>query len=104
MRGSTEKIYKIAYKKHRKLGTVTEDPDQVFEEIRARHMKFSETPMEKQMRVSAEWDALWKGNKTAHQFDALFEEAVTELELVGMGKNQRELLFGVPAKGRPAVS
>ena len=50
--------------------------------------------MAKQMRVSAEWDALWKGNKTARQFEALFEEAATELELVGLGKSQRELLLG----------
>ena len=44
---------------------------------------------------------MWKGNKTAHQFEALFEEAVTELELVGLGKSQRELLLGYLQKVGP---
>eukprot|EP00969_Alexandrium_andersonii_P046367 2035033-Alexandrium_andersonii.AAC.1 len=56
-------------------------------------MKFTETPTEKQMRVLAEHEALWKGSKTAHQFEALFEEAITELELAGRGRNDRELLL-----------
>merc|ERR1712026_449271 len=30
LRGSKEKVYKLAYKKHRKLGTVSTDPDKVF--------------------------------------------------------------------------
>eukprot|EP00969_Alexandrium_andersonii_P249360 11020657-Alexandrium_andersonii.AAC.1 len=59
--GPKEKVYKLVYKKHRKLGTVTDDPDQVFAEIKSRHMKFTATPVEKQMRVLAEYEALWKG-------------------------------------------
>ena len=93
LRGSKEKIYKLIYRKHRRLGTVDEDPEEVFQEIRARHMKFTETPMERQMRVLGEFDALWKGQKTAHQFEAAFEEALTELELAGLAKNDRELLL-----------
>ena len=57
-------------------------------------MKFIETPMERQMRELSEWDGLWKGQKSAHQFEVVFEEAVTELELAGLGKNERELLLG----------
>ena len=72
LRGSKEKIYKLVYRKHRKLGTLDEVPDKVFEEIKSRHMKFIETPMEKQMRLTSEWDALWKGNLSGHQFEALF--------------------------------
>eukprot|EP00969_Alexandrium_andersonii_P361397 15457457-Alexandrium_andersonii.AAC.1 len=49
--------------------------------------------MEKQMRVLTEYEALWKGTKTAHQFEAQLEEAITELELAGLGKNDRELLL-----------
>ena len=101
LRGSKEKIYRLVYKKHRKLGTVEEDPDKVFEEIRNRHMKFVETPMEKQMRLTNEWDTLWKGSSSGHQFEALFEEAVTELELAGLAKNQRELLLGYLQKVGP---
>eukprot|EP00969_Alexandrium_andersonii_P202701 8956736-Alexandrium_andersonii.AAC.1 len=45
------------------------------------------------MRVLAEYGALWKWNKTAHQFEALFEELITVLGLVGLGRNDRELLL-----------
>ncbi len=102
LRGSKEKIYKLIYKTHRRLGTIEEDPDQVFEEIKARHMNFVETPMERQMRVLAEFDGFWKGSKTAHQFEATFEEAITELELTGLAKNERAAP-GVPSEGRPEV-
>eukprot|EP00969_Alexandrium_andersonii_P226521 10003220-Alexandrium_andersonii.AAC.1 len=64
-------------------------------------MKFIEAPTEKQMRVLAEYDALWKGNKAAHQFEALFEEAITEVGLVGLGKNDRELLLTYMQKVGP---
>ena len=73
----------------------------MFDEIRSRHMKFVETPMEKQMRLTTEWDGLWKGNLSGHQFEALFEEAITELELAGLAKNQRELLLGYLQKVGP---
>ncbi len=47
--------------------------------------------MERQMRVRGESDNLWKARKTTHQFEAVFEEAVTELELAGLAKNEKEL-------------
>eukprot|EP00969_Alexandrium_andersonii_P063902 2814923-Alexandrium_andersonii.AAC.1 len=50
LRGPKEKVHKLVYKKHWELGTVTDGPDQVFAENKSRHMKFTETPMEKQMR------------------------------------------------------
>ena len=53
------------------------------------------------MRLTNEWDALWKGATTAHQFEAVFEEATTELELAGLAKNQRELLLGYLQKVGP---
>ena len=104
LRGSKEKIYRIVYKKHRKLGTVAKDPDAVFAEIRERHMRFIETPMERQMRVLGEWDGLWKGNRSALQFEAVFEETITELELAGLAKNERELLLGYLQKIGPQLA
>jgi hypothetical protein len=79
LRGSKEKIYRLVYKRRKLSGLVDEDPDKVFAEIKERHMKFKETLMEKQMRVTAEWDRLWKGSKTAFQFEAEVEELSTEL-------------------------
>ena len=104
LRGSKEKIYRTVYKKHRKLGTIEKDPGAVYAEVRERHMRFIETPMEKQMRVLGEWDGLWKGNKTALQFEAAFEESITELELAGLAKNERELLLGYLQKIGPQVA
>eukprot|EP00969_Alexandrium_andersonii_P246080 10874157-Alexandrium_andersonii.AAC.1 len=54
------------------------------------------------MRVLAEYEALWKGTRTAHQFEAQFEEAITELELAGLGKNDPELLLASLQKVGPA--
>ena len=50
-------------------------------------MKFAETPLQKQLRVDAEWEDHRKSQRTGLEFEASFEEAVTELELAGMGKS-----------------
>eukprot|EP00969_Alexandrium_andersonii_P222437 9824026-Alexandrium_andersonii.AAC.1 len=63
-----------------------------------------EAPTEKQMRVLAEYEALRKGNKTARQFEALFEESITELELAGLGRNDRELLLTYLRKVGPQAA
>ena len=54
-------------------------------------MRFSESDLERQMRVKGEWDQLWKGQKTGLEFEASFEEAITELELAGLGKSKLDL-------------
>merc|ERR1712122_76535 len=87
LQGTKLKIYKLLNEKHRKLGLLDKEPDQVFSVIKARLMRFSESDLERQMRVKGEWDQLWKGQKTALEFEAGFEEAITELELAGLGKS-----------------
>ena len=101
LEGYKEKIYVLHIKKHRKLGTLEKDPDAVYQEIKSRHMKFVESNMEREMRVTAAWDNLWMGSKTTLEFEAAFEETVMELELVGLTKNQRELLLGYLQKVGP---
>ena len=70
LKGTKEKIYKLLVEKHRKLGNLEHDPDMVFGVIRTRLMKFSESDLERQMRVEGEWEALWKGQKTGLEFEA----------------------------------
>ena len=41
--------------------------------------------------MKGEWDQLWKGQKTGLEFEASFEEAITELELAGLGKSKLDL-------------
>ncbi len=41
------------------------------------------------MCMLAEFGGLWKRSKTACHFEATFEEAITELELSGLAKNER---------------
>ena len=91
LKGTKEKIYKLLVDKHRKLGSLERDPDKVFEVVRTRLMKFSESDLERQMRVKGEWDQLWKGQRTGLEFEASFEEAITELELAGLGKSCLDL-------------
>ena len=51
LKGTKEKIYKLLVDKHRKLGVLDRDPDKVFDVIRTRLMQFSESDLERQMRV-----------------------------------------------------
>ena len=63
----------------------------MYKRIKAKHLLFTESPEEREIRVDAEHVALAKGKMTGHQFEPLFEASVTELETVGLGKSKREL-------------
>ena len=104
LKGTKEKIYKLLVDKHRKLGTLEKDPDKVFDVVRTRLMRFSESDLERQMRAKGEWDQLWKGNKTGLEFEASFEEAITELELAGLGKSKLDLKLDYLSKVGPSMA
>ena len=51
--------------------------------------------MERQSRLDAEWSSnTGRGKLTARQFQPVFERLVTELELNGLGKSEREMFLG----------
>ena len=92
-RGSRLKTYQNLYRSAWKSGEVLEDPEAVYERIKSKHLMFSESREEREIRVDAEHVALMKGKLTGHQFEPLFEASVAELEAVGLGKTQRELFL-----------
>ena len=81
LHGSRRKIHENIQKKRKTDGV--EDPQQAYKDIKARLLKFCETAMERQLRVRKEWDSLTKTrHTTALQFEARWEELLTELEEV----------------------
>ena len=55
LRGTREKTYRVIHKLNRANGRVASDPRGVFEDIKARLMRFVETSVEKQSRILAAW-------------------------------------------------
>ena len=90
-RGSRLKTFTNLYKSAYRAGEIEKDPEKVYKRIKAKHLLFTESPEEREIRVDAEHVALAKGKMTGHQFEPLFEASVTELETVGLGKSKREL-------------
>ena len=90
-RGSRLKTFTNLYKSAYRAGEIEKDPEKVYKRIKAKHLMFSESPEEREIRVDAEHVALAKGKMTGHQFEPLFEASVTERETVGLGKSKREL-------------
>jgi hypothetical protein len=101
LRGSREKVYRVIHKRCRASGLLASNPEEVFSLIKERLMRFVETPMEKPMRVLQEWEALTKGRSSALQFEPLWDEALAELESVGLGRSARELLLAYLQKVGP---
>ena len=92
-RGSRLQTYRNVYKAAWQAGEVLSDPQAVHERIKGRHLVFSESREEREIRVDAEHAALMKGKMTGGQFEPLFEASVAELEAVGLGKTPRELFL-----------
>ena len=77
------------------------DPASVYERIKSKHLLFSESVEEREIRVDSEHAALLKGKLTGHQFEPLFERSIAELEEIGLGKTPRELFLSYLRKVGP---
>ena len=98
LKGSRQKTYENLFRKHRALGEVETEPGKVFDIIKAKLLRFSETTMEKQMRVLSEWENLSKGKVSALAFEPQWEQALAELESVGLARTDRELTLNYLTK------
>ena len=87
------KSYELIYKRHLNDGTLREDPGAVYKAVKQKHLLFSETREEKELRVLDEWERLQKGRLSAHQWEVLWEERLGEREQVGLGMTARENLI-----------
>eukprot|EP00435_Cladocopium_sp_Y103_P042487 s1035_g11.t1 len=67
------KTYELVYRRQLGTGLVQSDPGQVYEQIKSKHLLFSETAEERQIRVLEEGDALEKGKLSAFQWEVRWE-------------------------------
>jgi hypothetical protein len=66
-------------------------PGEAYRQIKARLMRFLETPTEKQLRVANDWTNLTKTKgMTALQFEAEWEQIHADLDEVGLSKTPLE--------------
>ena len=93
LKGNRAKTYRVAYKQARKRGEMQKDPMAVYVNIKEKLMRFVETPMEKETRILAEWDALHKGNLSALQFEPWWDKSLSDLAEVGLSRTERELFL-----------
>ena len=89
------------YRQEIRAGNVETNPEQVYERIKSKHLLFSESVEEREIRVDSEHAALLKGKLTGHQFEPLFERSIAELEEIGLGKTPRELFLSYLRKVGP---
>ena len=102
-RGSRLKTFQNIYRQEFKSGAVGSDADAVYEKIKSKHLLFSESVEEREIRVDSEHAALMKGKLTGHQFEPLFERSIAELEEIGLGKTPRELFLSYLRKVGPVL-
>ena len=99
LRGSKHQIYEQILKVARRSGKEISSPQVVYEEVVDRMNEFRESTIEQQRRSQRLFEELVKGNRTtALQFRATFEAACDQLEVVGLAKNDRELLLSYLSK------
>ena len=79
------------------------DPKAVYVRVCERLMEFTESLIEQQTRADRQFEACLKGRLSAVQFLPVWEKAVTELELKGLGRSERELLLAYLKRCGPAA-
>ena len=83
---------------------VKKDPGEVYRQIKSKHLMFSETAEEKEIRVLEEGDALQKGKLSAFQWEVRWESHLADRDSVGLGLNAKEALIQYFRKIGPALS
>jgi len=104
LQGSRKIVYQNVVEKCIADGMFETQPERAYAVIKARLLEFSETPMERQIRVRADWRNLGKQNLTAKQFEAEFVKAVNEMEKVGMALTRLDKFLGYIEKVGPKMS
>ena len=98
------KTYELVYRRHLATGLVQKDPGQVYDQIKSKHLLFSETAEEKQIRVLEEGDALEKGKLSAFQWEVRWESHLADRDGIGLGLNKTEGLIQYLRKIGPNLS
>ena len=80
------------------LGLAVENPQAVYNMIKARLMEFTETLTEEQTRVHSEYDALFKNNLNALNWYTAWEKALRNLRNAGMPRTERDAFLDDVAK------
>ena len=102
-KGYRRKTYNaVAYKYKDTL--LKTDPEKVYNEVKERLLRFSENMAQKRIRYTTEFNSLIKGNKTAQQYEPLWETALLHLTEVGMKKDQTDLFTAYIAKLGPELA
>ena len=83
-----------------RAGNVEADPASVYERIKSKHLLFSESVEEREIRVDSEHAALLKGKLTGHQFEPLFERSIADLEVDWAWKDAQGAFLILPAVRR----
>ena len=94
LKQSRAKVYDVVLKAARANGDLEANPKAVYDRVKGRLMEFRETQIEQQTRADRVYEQVSKGKSSAVQFLPVWEAAVAELELRGLGKSDRELLLG----------
>ena len=66
--------------------------DVLYHRLKERLLEFRESRLERQARVSSEFERLTKGARDALAFLPLWERSITEMERVGLGMTEEQLL------------
>ena len=89
---------------NRSLVDVESDPGKVFEIIKAKLLRFSESTTEKQMPVLSEWENLAKGKMSVLAFEPMWERVLAELETVGLARGETELTLTYLSRIGPSLA
>ena len=83
-------VYDNIVKECERDGTKEARPDVVYAKVKAALMQFAETAMEKQVRISQEWNGLAKSrDMSSLEFQTKFIRLTTQLEQIGMGLTRK---------------
>jgi len=105
LHGSRRRIYDNVMKSTKAIQDDEDGPGKSYREIKARLMRFLETPTERQLRVQQEWNSLMKTKgMSALQFEAEWERILSELAEVGLEKSSLDKFLAYIVKVGPPVS
>ena len=94
LKGTRKPVYENVLKAHEHDGLQESRPELVYQEIKDGLMRFTEAPMEKAVRVRAEWRTFERTKRmSALDFETKFITLTAQLESVGLPITVKEKLM-----------
>ncbi|HIG75530.1 MAG TPA: zinc finger CCCH domain-containing protein, partial [Bacteroidetes bacterium] len=101
LKGTKKATFKVSFREARESGRLADEPEKIYEEIKAQLVGYTETKMERQARALREFNSLNRGGLSHQAYQAQWDHALATLTSLSLPRSGEELFLAYIEKIGP---